>query len=76
MNDTIPSQDKILLRVRQGKKEHPEYGPYLDFWERILLVQASFLPRIKIEEKSLPLSSIRSKAERRFSALSLEHHAG
>jgi FdhE protein len=70
MNGTIPSQGKILLRVRQGKKEHPEYAPFLDFWEKILSVQLSFLTKIKVEEKEFPGSLISQKLKEGFPLLS------
>ena len=69
MNGTNSWQEKILLRVRQGKKEHPEYGPYLDFWEKILLVQVSFLPRIKVKEKDLSGPFIGQKLKEGFPLL-------
>ncbi len=56
MDGAILLQERILLRVRQGKEEHPEYESFLDFWEKILSVQAAFDSRIKITEKDLPES--------------------
>lgn len=66
MDGTIPSQERILLRVRQGKKEHPEYESFLDFWETILSVQASFLPRIPVQREELSESLIRLKMKEGF----------
>ncbi len=61
MNGTIPSQEKILLRVRREKKEHPEYATFLDFWEKILSIQLSFLKKIKVDEIEFPGSLISQK---------------
>ena len=66
MDCTLPSQERIFLRVRQGKKEHPEYESFLDFWETILVVQTSFLHRIPVQEEELSESLIRLKLKAGF----------
>lgn len=53
MGNTGSLQEKIISRVQQGRNEHPEYKSFLDFWEKILLVQTSFYPKIPIK-KNIP----------------------
>jgi FdhE protein len=70
MGKTDSLQEKIISRVQQEKHEHPEYESFLDFWEKILLVQASFYPRIQNWGKDLPESSNLLKLKEGFPLLS------
>jgi FdhE protein len=34
--------EKIKQRIEEDKKRHPQYEPFLDFWEQLLSIQAAF----------------------------------
>ena len=35
--------EKIKQRIEEDQKRHPQYGPFLDFWEQLLSIQAAFM---------------------------------
>jgi FdhE protein len=62
MGNTGLLQEKIISRVQQGRHENPEYESFLDFWEKILLVQATFYPNIPLKKNlSEPLNLLKLK---------------
>lgn len=35
--------EKIKRRIEEDKKRHPQYEPFLDFWEQLLSIQSAFM---------------------------------
>ena len=42
---TSPDLETIQRRIQAGKIAYPPYQPFLDFWEKILLVQSRYISR-------------------------------
>ncbi len=53
MAAAVPVQEKINRRVQEGKKEHPQYEPFLNFWEKILSLQEAYSQKISSEGREL-----------------------
>ncbi len=50
MSERLSPQQRLRQRIQQEKKAWPQYVPFLDFWERILLIQESFFSEIQPDE--------------------------
>ena len=44
--------EKIRQRIEDDKKRHPQYEPFLDFWEQLLSIQSAFMA--PYPEETLP----------------------
>jgi hypothetical protein len=45
---SVPASERLRQRIRREKSARPAYGPYLDFWEKILLLQEDCLHQLEI----------------------------